>query len=298
MTRSLRHAVRTLNHAVRPLDEFLAPIPWSDASPVFILGTPRSGTTLTYQVLAQALRVTYLPRAVNLAPGLTHACFRLFANTLREAPASLQSNRGRTPGLFGPSEAIGFWTPWVDEKGPGSNRSAREETTLPLAVHQLQGHLKAPLLVKCIYLLRSVELLARVLPEARFIHVIRAPVPTIASLYRVQQKTAPAWWSVRPPGAERVSHLPLLDQCVWQYFAIDAMVRQSLATLDQRRSRVLVYEDLCRNPDNEVGRMRHWLASKGWEARENWLPPSLALSDKVDARLEQRIRESPEYRNE
>jgi hypothetical protein len=297
VTRPLRNAIRTLNHIVRPVDELLAPDPWSDSPPLFLVGSARSGTTLAYQVLAQAFHTTYLPRAVNLVPGLTHACFRLFSRRLRKAPASLRSEQGRTPGLFGPSEAIGFWTPWVNEQGPRTEGSTRKKATLESAVHRLQGHLEAPLLVKCLYLVQSLEFLAGALPNARFVHVTRAPVPTIASIFRTRLKTTQAWWSVRPTGADRVSSLSLLDQCVWQHFTVDAIVRDVLSRLSHDRSRILAYEKLCRDPGNEVERLRHWLTPLGWMGREDWNPPSLVPSDRVDAELERKIRESPEFQD-
>lgn len=297
MARLIRHTLRTLNRAVRPVDELLAPRPWSGAPPLFLLGGARSGTTLAYQVLTQAFRVTYLPRAVNLAPGLSHTCFRLLSRRLREAPTSLRSEQGRTPGLLGPSEAIGFWTPWVDERGPRTDGLARDERAMALAVHRLQGHLEAPLVVKCVYLVQALHLLARALPDAQFVHLARSPVPAIASLYRVRSEYAPAWWSLRPPRSERVSGLSLLDQCVWQHFAVDAMVCEALSGLDRECSRTLVYEDLCRDPGKELERIRLWLEPMGWKARKNWSPPSLVPSDRVSAELDQRIRESPEFRD-
>lgn len=261
-----------------------------------MFGSPRSGTTLAYQVLAQAFRVTYLPRALDFASGFTHTCFRLFSHKLREGPVSLRSVRGRTPGLFGPSEAIGFWTPWVEERGPRADRWARQEAGLALAVHRLQGHLESPLLVKCVYLAQAVNLLARAFPDARFVHLERAPVPAIASLYRIRSQTAPAWWSVRPPGIDRVAGLPLLDQCIWQHFAVDAMVGEALSALGAERSRKLVYEDLCQDPGNEVDRLCRWLTPLGWKVRKDWDVPSLVPSDRVNPELEKRIRGSGEFR--
>ncbi|MDT8322026.1 MAG: sulfotransferase [Xanthomonadales bacterium] len=279
------------------MDELLAPPPWSDAPPLFLLGSARSGTTLGYQILAQAFHVTFLPRAVNLAPGLTHTCFRMFSQRLREPPGNLQSNRGRTKGLLGPAEAIGFWTPWVDEQGPRVNALARDEIALANAVHRLQGHLRAPLLTKCLYLVHATDLLARAFPNARFIHLSRSPVPAIASLYTIRRGISPAWWSVRPPGAERVSSLPLLDQCVWQHFAVEALVREALAAIGPARSRILVYEQLCSNPQAEMETICQWVTPAGWQAREDWQPPALSPSEQVEPELEQRIRTSPEFRH-
>jgi len=153
------------------------------------------------------------------------------------------------------------------------------------------------MIVKCVYLIQAVDLLARALPQARFIHLSRAPVPAIASLYRVRCKTAPSWWSLRPPEAERILDLPLLDQCVWQHFAVDSMVTDALSRLERERSRKLVYENLCLDPARELETMRRWLVPVGWQAREGWVSPSLTVSDAVTPELEQRIRSSPEFRD-
>ena len=295
MRRSLRDLLRGLNRLVRPVDELLAPRPWTGAPPLFLFGSARSGTTLAYQILAHAFNVTYLPRTVNLVPGLTHTCFRIFSARLYKPPSSLRSDRGRTPSLFDPSEGIGFWTPWLDERGQRTDALARNEATLARAVHRLQGHFRTPMIVKCVYLIQVANLLARALPQARFIHLSRAPVPAIASLYRARCQTAPNWWSLRPPGTARVLDLPLLDQCVWQHFAVDSMVTEALSNLDRERSRTLVYEDLCLDPARELETMRRWLVPLGWQAREGWVPPSLTVSNSVTLELEQRIRDSPEF---
>ena len=107
----------------------------SDGPHIFVCGPARSGTTLVYQVLADALPVAYLRNFTTLFPRAAILSSRLFTRGKSDSrPKSYESYYGKTAGLQSPCEANHLWNQWVesDESGfrtrmtlPGAEAMAR-----------------------------------------------------------------------------------------------------------------------------------------------------------------------------
>src|SRR6185295_3526902 len=76
---------------------------------LFIVGPPRSGTTLAYQVLAHFLPVTYFNNLTDLFPRSPLSASLLFNRWLRPNPDPFHSFYGNTAGLAEPNDAFHIW---------------------------------------------------------------------------------------------------------------------------------------------------------------------------------------------
>lgn len=282
---ALSAPVHAANKALRPVDSYLfSPPPYPYPGPVFIVGAPRSGSTLTFQVLTKSLRVTYLPRLLDYGYGSTNLVFRLLHKKLAEPPSSFMSSYGKISGPLSPSEGFGYWMKWFFK---GLNGDHCFSTRLPLQaacdlrrqVHALQGHLSAPLLAKCLYLSLAVTALADAIPNCRFLFIRRDPVSIAASVLRARQKhRGVTWWSTRPPGFLDKARDPLAEQVAWQVSAIISIVSKSLSKISEDRWRMRWFEDLCTSPAAFADDITDWLANSGFECRSSrQLPRSFEL---------------------
>lgn len=83
--------------------------------PVFIIGAPRSGTTLLYQVMAARFQVAYSTNFLAMfykASILGMALSQKLHGGDSSEPNTFQSHHGSTAGHAGPYEAGEFWYRW------------------------------------------------------------------------------------------------------------------------------------------------------------------------------------------
>lgn len=290
------------NAAWRPIDARLfAPAPKRPWDPLFILGAPRSGSTLLFQMLAHSLRVTYLPRLANYGYGASHLMLRVFGRSLSRHRPLFVSRFGATPGLLSPTESFAFWRRWFWKGHDGDHYHPSplppdDASDLRDAVRTIEAHRDAPLLVKCPYLALSATPLSDAFPNSRFIFIAREPIDVAVSIRRGRESSAHDWWSVRPPNYLAHRDEPETEQIMWQIAETTTILRKQLEALSHERWRLVMYEDLCARPREIVAELLAWLAPLGFEAwPDNALPERFPASSKADAELRQRFAASPSY---
>ena len=282
------------------------------APPVFIIGAPRTGSTILYQCLTGCWDFEY----VSNVECIFHRHL-LFAARLRRALCGdgphgcFTSCYGETPGLDGPAECGPLWYRWF----PQSRHSI---TTMDVGADvpaQMRGVLSAwlrckarPVLFKNMLMGLRLRVLALAFPEALFLWCRRDTARTARSLLRARRELADGrWWSMRPAEYERLLSLPPEEQVVGQVVHVEREIADGLERLYPGRSMVLEYERFCAGPERELERVRRWLAGFGVDVRRREgapLPPiaesSAPQDDPVLMRLQRlagkeadAVRESP-----
>jgi hypothetical protein len=231
-------------------------VPWHcDAPVLFVLGLPRSGTTLVSQVLVARARVAYLTNRVGehpRAPVLVSAAQHRFAGRY---VSDFRSDYGKVRGAAAPREAGAVWMrffPRDDYVGAGD---VRPETADALrrtiaATQCLFGGL--PFVNKNVKHLLRVPALASILPRAHFLVVRRDERDVALSIWRArhkQQADPGAWWSVRPPEYAALRGLPVADQVVGQVVGLRDRLQRDLAQLAPERVSWLDYDAFCARPE-------------------------------------------------
>ena len=88
----------------------------SKIPPIFIVGAPRTGSTIVYQLITQYFDTIYFNNLVHLARENTYFGFWLSNKFFKENPHnSFKSNHGDTltGGLHAPSEGGQIWQKWL-----------------------------------------------------------------------------------------------------------------------------------------------------------------------------------------
>lgn len=261
------------NRMIQPLDHWLGRR-WIGNSlpqiPVWIVGAPRSGSTLLYQLLALRFRVGYLSNAHcrwQGAPGLAE---RWLKGGEVAPPAELDSQYGNTSGRFGPSECGQFWYrffPKQEHYVPASRWPGEDRARARAAVGHLASAFGLPVVFKNLMNTGRLEALASGFPEGLFLAIYRNEADNARSLLRARRDKLGGygeWFSLKPPHWRELqdSSSPVaqvLEQVRWA----NRMVTAARGTFGNQRFLSLSYEDLCRDPEGSMQQVGTFMAGNG-----------------------------------
>jgi len=255
------------------------PLPYP---PIFVVGAPRSGSTLLYQLLTDRFDVGYLANGHARLPGAPSLVERR-RGLVRERRAELgdyRSSFGGTAGELGPSECGPFWYRFFPRRPhyvPAEDFSAASRRQLRAAVGAFLEACGRPVVYKNLVNTARMEAIAAAVPEALFIAVHRDLAANARSLLDGRRRVAgshEAWWSVEPPEVEHLRQLPTHEQVVEQVRALDALVAQVETSIGPERVLHVSYEDLCADPRAQLERIAAFAAAHGCELDERGEVPA------------------------
>lgn len=226
---------------------------------LLIVGPPRSGSTLLYQLLAATLPVSYLTNWSALFPRATITASRIGPRprATKRAP-DLASYYGNTRGLRAPNDGFHVWNRWL-----GNDRYATPDSLDEQAAVSMRRFFAAwtsvfprPFLNKNNRNASCVALLAGVLEDAIFIRTSRDPVFVAQSLLLAReaiQGDRGAGWGL---GSERPARPadPFQD-VAGQVDHVERTLDTQCAALPPGRLVRVPYEELCRDPTAIVRRV-------------------------------------------
>jgi Sulfotransferase family len=242
---------------------------------VFVLGSPRTGSTRVYQALARFLRWPYFSNLANDAfprhPILAGLALREVWPSLEVA---LDARYGKTRGAFQPSEASAIMTHWCGGGHPSAVVSPGilpgREVHLARTVSAMHALFAAPVLIKNAWHCFRIPSLAAALPAAHFVWVRRdltaSALSDLASRY-VTRGDPEAWNSATPANIDALRRLPYWAQVVENQFQFALAVRSGLSEFAAGRHSVVWFEDLVRDPTGELRRVADDLAGVGVAVR-------------------------------
>jgi len=229
-------------------------------SPIFILGAPRTGTTVLFLAMADGMCVSYVSNLMALLPCWMVrmcACSRRVASGYRRG--LVKSRYGYVPGMLSPNEAGALNSFWFCELPSDGHRKNVQRTFYE--IERLTGW---PVLIKNVFNATRVEFLRSIFPQARFIVVKRdllyAAQSILLARRKLQEKDR-SWWSVPTPGWQKVEHRDPYYQVVWQVWATTRHIEESLRDITNRVS-VVHYEQFCVDPAGTLARCARKLGIK------------------------------------
>ena len=241
----------------------------SDRLPlVYIVGAPRSGTTLASQLISKYLEVGYINNLIarfwrRPLAGIRLSDICLGPNARREI--SLQSSFGVTSDVVGPHEFGYFWRLWLGLDRATTHHLSPAETERVdieglgrvLRDEVLGGFARATVFKNVICGFQA-ALLSRVHEPSLFIHVTRDLSATAASILAARQARhgdVRAWWSLKPSTFDEIRRLDHpVEQVVRQVRDCRAEFSAAFAAPGVRHIE-LAYESMCRSPREELERI-------------------------------------------
>lgn len=220
--------------------------------PLFIVGPPRSGTTLVYQYILNTFHFGYFPNISKSHPRacVSVAAFHSIGN--RKLPISYVSRHGIMDGVMAPSDGwdiFGRWFPNSD-----FSQSIREETLheLRTIVRLFEIIFEAPFTNKNNANSVRIHHLNRLFPNAIFVHVEREPVDTVISIIearRVLGLKSEEWWAVPPPQFRDQRFSSVVDMTIHQVLGLNEWIQQCFRDLPDDQAIKIEYDQFCRNPN-------------------------------------------------
>ena len=247
------------NKSLRPLEERLVRRFRTTEQPiVFIVGVPRSGTTLLFQLMARHLPVGFVNNFMArfwMAPIVGGMVYR-YLHGERESSIPLKSRLGATPGPDSPHEFSWFWEYWAEfgdrDEYTRDELAQMNWSAIRRELEGLAGWFGRPLVLKSInYVNYHIPWIAERFPSARFLRIRRSATHVAQSIYESREKRyddPSIWWSVRPADVDQWLDEPAARQIAHQINHIDDAVEEGLGVVDDSRQMTTWYEDLTGNP--------------------------------------------------
>lgn len=232
-------------------------------SPIFILGSPRTGSTFLYQAMAAAFELPYIANLTNDHFAETPIVgLSIQAAWPHHGQLSAESRYGKTSGPFQPSEASAIMRRWF---GGGHPSELVSGDALPDQIEHMQATVCAanelfgrPLLIKNAWNCFRIDALARIFPTAAFIWIRRDIEASAASdlnaRYAVQGDPQ-IWNSATPRNLEALRAKPYWEQVVENQAEFTRAIEGGLSRLAPEHSVTIWYEDLCKSPATELARI-------------------------------------------
>lgn len=235
--------------------------------PVFILGAPRSGTTVISQLLASTGRFGMTTNFVARfwqAPALGMMIQGALGLARESLETSLTSKRGVTQGWTEPSEFGYFWSRWFDLGQPThalgpSERQRFDAVGLRRSLAAMEQAAGLPLALKNnTWFTLNADLLAEAFPGCVLVVCERDPFFVAQSIWLQRLDLfadAGKWWSVRPVDYAEIVELPPLAQVAAQAVSIMTGMAASLANAGAARILRVPYDQLAYNPRGTIQRV-------------------------------------------
>lgn len=247
--------------------------------PVFIIGLPRGGTTLVYQVLCHSFKMAYTPMLSNsliFAPSLAAW---LSKRRSSQYSSDFQSDYGMSVGLSSPGEGV-MWNLWFD-KDRHYNHLDELEPWKAMEVLRLVGRVerigRGPFLNKSLRHNNRLKVLAELFPQSVFLVVFRDPRDTAISLLQGRIKKegdASSWFSVKPRSYERLKNLAPEQAVVSQVRELILDLTEDMEAIGTHRFAAVDYEDFCASPARTLEKFIIFLNRHGLSLETRQAPPS------------------------
>ena len=244
-----------LNLALQSSPETLV-TPNSPAENVFVVGAPRSGTTLLLQMIVAALDIGYVS---NLAASFwmrPEAGVLLSRKWLDRPTLRTNSNYGQTEGPEQPHEFGGFWRRVLGYQAmEQAEHPDVDWAQVELELDRIGAAWQRPVVYKVFQLYWHLAEFHRRRPS-RWIWVQRDPIANAASLLRLMERRDCGFTSAVPESVAEYETSERWQQATVQVFCLHRWLQGQWDQLDSDSKLIVALSDLQTNPSrvmNEVG---------------------------------------------
>jgi len=309
---------KRLDAILSELEELLAPAeqkvehPSRPHDPVsFVVGCPRSGTTLLMQCIAVSGLLGYPSNLLSrfyYAPYIGSKIQQLLTDPKFDYKGELsdinpsptfRSQLGKTNSALDPHEFFHFWRRFLPSYDPRWLTSEEEKAVdlegLSSGIASMERALSSPMVYKAIIVQYNLGLLNKITNQKVVIYLQRSPFYVMQSIYEARIKfydDESTWWSVKPREFERLKMKDTYDQVAGQVFYTMKAIENQLDVLPSKEVLRFKYSDLCRNPESVLDRISSRYEEMGVSLDHHELPvdsftesKDVRVSDSVSRKL-------------
>jgi hypothetical protein len=215
-------------------------------APIFIVGPPRSGTTLLYRLLTEAFSTAHFVRLSAALPKAPVTATKLARRLrLENSAGEVRNHYGQSIGWGSPHEAGVVWRRWFPTEDPdavGLRGRKEDVSSLRATIAAMSAAAGgAPLVSKNLSNSYFLPDLTDALGPSLILQCRRDPVETALSILQGRfdnSSNADHWWSIRPPGWRKAAEGSVEDQIAYQIAATYDAIDNARLRLESRGSRI------------------------------------------------------------
>ena len=252
-----------LNNILSPIEmELIKPFEQPEFPLLFIVGAPRSGSTLLSQLLASTGYFAYISNFVArfwMAPYLGSKIETSLGLREIKNNSYFSSTYGITEGWTEPHEFGYFWKRWFifneSHKLDPASANRVNKIELQKEISSITALFQKPLFFKSLLCSLQISLLADMFEESFFLICKRKPIYQAQSLLlsRIEMYgDKNTWFSLRPREYTEIISLPYHEQVVAQIYYTLKDIEISLASIEASRFIYIDYRSLCNDPHKEI----------------------------------------------
>ena len=279
MDKTFRHFVLAVQRAFNDFDPKIKEHSYEeslkDDPPIFIVGSPRAGSTMLFQILCGQFQLSYISNIMAAFPSWMVRFVSWLPRTATGYRGDIRESRyGYVPGLLSPNESGKILARWLEPSQDPDHQIFVKRTFG--AITKFSG---CPMLMKNQNRLTvNMARLEEIFGNPRYIFIKRDPLYTAQSILIARRETLQddsAWFSAKPPGYQEQLGKDPFYQVLWQVLALEHIVEKSSQNIPRERFFSLDYEDFCAAPGNYL----HGLLEKfGLTWKEGAAPDDLTLN--------------------
>ena len=288
MVKKIKTGILTpLNVIAHPLEKL-----WSNEKdikyldmfpPIFIIGSPRSGTTVLYQLLCKHLQFGYINNFVSNWPKAPLTATKLYKHFSKNSnPIDLNSKFGNSFHMSGPSEYGQFWYRWFERshKFKLNNNNIKK---LRIEISGLTKIHQRPLIFKNVVHSMRILALRKVFRESVFIVLKRKKLDIAQSILNARihlynDKSHP--FSVVSSQDQLDSQISYGRAIISQINSIYSNIDLAGDTLGKNKFIFVKYKDLCDNTEKVLKNIQNELEKRNQNIpfNKNKVPDKLKYS--------------------
>lgn len=228
---------------------------------IFIVAPPRSGSTLTYQIVNRGTNSIYISNLWNLLYAIPYIGGRFVKKNYRNNIFS--SDKGLVQGVNGESEGMRFWSFWIgqdlEEK---ENKVSVGRLKYIKSVFSTLINKRTPLISGYLGNIFVLDFLRNVFPGSVFIYLKRDELSNIYSMIKTYKEFEKnrnnfKWMSVKPKGWEEKIDEDVVEKVIWQYKSIKKKIESSISEKD---TLIVNYDEICNNPHNFLKNLKQFVS--------------------------------------
>lgn len=243
--------------------------------PTFIIGPPRSGTTLVALVIVKAFCRSFFSRiAISLClvngspkPEVSSRVTRL-ATRLFSGVSKFENRYGKSRRITAPTESEIIWHSLFGTKydavDPASiSRSQRDAIEQVVAATE-NGFGARPFVDKATTASVRIEVLRAVFPDAVFIRVTRDRMSVAQSIIIARQRPRfRDWIGARPKQCLGMENESVERQACAQIHYTERGIDEAIKSVGEENFLTIRYSDVCADPNRQIRRVGAFFAAHG-----------------------------------
>lgn len=253
--------------------------------PIFIIGPPRSGTTLLYQLMVHCFHLTYISTIPNLFFTFPVLTSKITKPILKPYQSDFKSYYGWTVGLNSPQQGR-IWKRWFPISTDISRKNgqyvdsgyltSRQKREIKKTVAGMEKVYKEPFINKNLGHSMRISALVDIFPNALFLQIKRDPTQVALSILKSRKRNLndiSQWWSVIPREINQLKNKSYLEQIAGQVYYVEKNIDEQARTVGMDKFYTVTYKGLCEDPRAELNGIRSFLDSKGASLLKKHRPP-------------------------